>query len=149
MKKSLLFTILFSLVLFFILGCAQTKLADYQPNTAEEKEVFNFMKECNDAYQNRNFTKWLACFDDNATIKSYRYDWQAPTLSKRQYEDNIVGQAIDMENNFYNPQIDNMGDRAIIKFIERKPRGEYMRHTFTLVKDKGKWSIVKWDYSWI
>ena len=87
MKKNLLFTILFSSVLLLIFGCsAQTKLADYKPNSAEE-EVFYFMKECNDAYQGKNYTKWLACFDDNATIKSYRFDWQAPIFSKREYID--------------------------------------------------------------
>jgi hypothetical protein len=150
MKKNLLFKIVFSSVLLLIFGCAaHTKFADYQPNSADEKEVFYFMQECNDAYLNRNYTKWLACFDDNATIKSYRQDWTAPTLSKKEYEGNVASYAVGMENNFFDPKINNMGDRATITCLERKEGVEYVKHTFILVKDSEKWSIVKWDYSWM
>jgi hypothetical protein len=89
-KNLLIITILLSVILL-IFGCtAQTKLADYQPKSAEEKEVLNFMKECEAAYQDKNLTKYLAFFHDNATIRgssSTAGRHAQPIYTKRQYED--------------------------------------------------------------
>ena len=69
MKKRLLFITLFISVLLLVVGCAQTRMADYQPKSAEEKEVLDFMAELNEAFQARDLVKVMACYHDDAKIR--------------------------------------------------------------------------------
>ena len=105
----------------FIFGCAtQTKLSDYQPKSAEEKEVVQFFIDCDEAYQNENFPKYLECFNDNAQIRTRVVDAgrSHPLVSKPQYEDFLKegGNIIMNRSDILNPTITVNGDSAIMKF---------------------------------
>ena len=58
-------------VLLLITGCAQTKLYDYQPATAPEKEVFDFFVECDKAVGEKNLEKYMSCYKDDARIRVF------------------------------------------------------------------------------
>jgi hypothetical protein len=150
MKKSLLIITIFLSVLLLLFGCAQTKLADYQPNSAEEKEVIDFILECDEAYQNRDITKWLACHHDNAKIKiSVPGNMSGgPIVSKSQYKEYCeAGKDKDMSRSgMLNPKITMTDDRATIEFQHQE---EFLiMETWDLVKENEKWSIIRSDWTW-
>jgi hypothetical protein len=148
MKKSLLFSILFFSVLLFIFGCAaNTKLADYQPKSTEETEILNFIIECDKAYQNENFTKWLACFHDDAKIRIWQTDLVTiKVVSKAEYKEYLEAMGTtDMESEIINPKITITGDRATIKYMDGA--SGYIRGTFDLMRESESWSITRWYWS--
>ena len=130
-----------------IIGCVtKTKLADYQPNSAEEKVVFNFINECDEAYQDRNMTKWLDCFHENAQIRIYQADmWKNPVVSKQQYKEYLKrGGDARMINNIVDPKIIIKGNTATIKCMNDLGAGFPM--TFDMVNEEKQWRISKFDW---
>jgi hypothetical protein len=49
-------------LLVLITGCAQTKLYDYKPASADEKNVYDFFVECDKAVGEKKLEKYLACY---------------------------------------------------------------------------------------
>lgn len=125
MKKCHFILINLLSVIFLIVGCtAQTQLANYQPKSAEEKEIVTFFAECDEAYQERNFPKHLECFHDDAKIKivSAGADYQHSVVSKLHYKNYLEsGRDRDMlRSGIVNPEIAIAGDSAKIKFQHRE-----------------------------
>jgi hypothetical protein len=156
MKKSPLFTILYSLVLIFIFGCAaQTKLADYQPKTADEEAVLDCMIKVNEAMAAEDVSKTLALHHDNAKIRiSKGVSREQPLVSKQEFETYL------REGGFKEMQLDIMkevkvrdpvivitGDSATIKGTS-PATNVTIRHKWDLVKEKDKWLIIKADWWW-
>lgn len=151
MKKNLLFITILLSVIFLIFGCtSQFNLADYQPKSAEEKEVLDFMIEFDRAYYDRNLTETMACFHDSATIigpwgESGR---RAKTiLTKQQYEDRLRDGAWG-SGRLKNPKINIMGDRATANFRFRNETGYTIFLYFDLVQENEEWSITKYEWTW-
>jgi hypothetical protein len=150
MKKNLLFIIIYLSVVLFIFGCAG--LTDSQLKSTEAKEVTDFMNECIEAYNNKNLTKWLACFQDNSTIKFAQSGSGfigGSFVSKQNYEKKL-------DDGFYETNINDfrnfklttiMGDRATVK-CNNYSGNHTVRSTFDLVKENEKWYIIKWDWVW-
>jgi hypothetical protein len=139
-------------IFFVLIGCATTpKLKDYQPKSSEEKEVLDFMVECFEAHKEGNRTKFIACFNDNAKINFDPPGTDELIVSKRQAEaeySKIIYK--NLANSSY-PKVSIMQDRAIfIGTTYRKGRSAPVSvmvvHTFDLVKENEKWSIIKWDF---
>ena len=156
MKKSLLLTILISLVLLFIFGCAaQTKLADYQPKTADEKAVLDCMKEVNEAMATDDVSKTMALYHDNAQIKIPKGTSKAPAMvSKQQFKTYLEeGGFKEMRLNIMEevkvrePVIVVTGDRATIKGTS-PATNVTIRHQWDLVKEEDEWLIIKADWWW-
>ena len=150
MKKNLLFIIIYLSVVLFIFGCAQTHTG---PKSAEEKEVTDFMKECVEAYNDKNFTKWLACFQDNSTIRISQSGSGAirgTVVSKQRYEKELE------DDSFYATKfVDYLnfkpttitGDKATL-ICKHYVSSVTVKTTFDLVKENEKWYISRMDYIW-
>ena len=152
MKIAYQFTISLSFALFFMLGCAaETKLADYQPKSAEEAEVVQFVTECDSFYQNKDFPKLFDCFHDDAKIRIYidgAYR-SHPMVTKPEFIKYIEGGKSDtMERSgILNPKISMTGDRATIKFSHRED-GYIIIETWDLVKKNENWKITRSYWDW-
>ena len=147
MKKNLSFIGLLLLVLLLILGCVtRTKLADYQPNSAEEKVVLDFMNECDEAYQDRNMTKWLDCFDESAQITIYQFDLRRnAVVSKQQYKEYLEGGGdSNMPTEITDPKVTLIGNKATMKCINAIDTGFPM--TFDMVNEEEQWRITRFDW---
>ena len=149
MKSILFLTILLS-VLLLIFGCAaQTNLSDYQPKSAEEKEVVDVLVKTEKAIQNRNLGEFMACFHDNATIQLPKYGYEKQFVSKRQYEEFLESGmwAEYSAGVLANPTITMSGDKATLICFS-PGENVLIRHTFNLIKENEKWSIIKYRYTW-
>ena len=153
MKKRLLFITLFISVLLLVVGCAQTRMADYQPKSAEEKEVFDFMAELNEAFQARDLTKVMACYHDDAKIRIVNpTSVSHPVVSKQYFEKWLEGggfkvMSMDIMKEVMNPEITIVGDKATVK--GGTSSGHFHnRFVWDLVKDNEKWCIIKDDWWW-
>ena len=149
MKRILFLTILLS-ILLLIFGCtAQTNLSDYQPKSAEEKEVLDFMLKWEDNQKERNLTKYMACFHDNATIKYNSDSKLKPIISKQQFEDRLKsGHWAEMDtNNMITPTITIVRNRATVR-CKHYAESYIIVHNIDLIKEGEKWSIIKWNWEW-
>ena len=137
-------------VLFLTFGCAQTKLYDYQPATAPEKEVVDFFVECDKAIGEKNLEKFLACYSESANIRIFKGEGSNPVVSKAEYQKHLEdGQWQKMESNtLKNPKVSVNADKATIKCNITYGSGWTQWYTFDMVKEGGKWSIVRQDYKW-
>ncbi len=151
MKKSFLSAIVLLSVTLFIFGCAaQTKLADYQPKSEEEKEVFEFISECDAAFQNKNMTKYAACFHEDAEIRVYWGDLYSIRVVSKDifWEDGLSdGRGAFMGGlKILNPKITVNGDKAIMKYTEGAWEYGPLPAYWDLVKENGQWYITKYDW---
>ncbi|UCD32089.1 MAG: nuclear transport factor 2 family protein [Desulfobacterales bacterium] len=147
MKKSLLSAIILLSLSLLIIGCAaQTKLADYQPKSAEEKQVLETMVRFQESQKERDLAEYMACFHNNATIKYNQDGIEKPILSKQQFEDRLkAGYWGDMETDMVNPKITIVGNDATVRcyhYVE----GYGISHSINLIKESEKWSIIKWGW---
>ena len=156
MKKSFLFTSLFSLVFLFIFGCAaQTKLADYQPKSAEEKAVLDCMINANEAIAAEDIAKTLALYHDTARIRIVKgVSREQAMVSKQQFqayleEGGFKAMSLNImeEVKVREPVIVITGDRATIKGTS-PATNVTIRHKWDLVKEEDKWLIIKADWWW-
>lgn len=148
MKKSILFITTYLSVLLMIFGCAQIKMADYQPKSAGEKEVLGNLIAYDKALKNRNLEEAMACIHDNATIKLPSADRRAPVVSKRQFGEYLeAGNWAETSVILVNPSITTRGDKATLK-CSSAATNVIVKHTFNLIKENEKWSIMKIDYTW-
>ena len=149
MKKRLLVTTVYFSVLLLIFGCAaQTKLADYQPKSAEEKEVLDNVVTFDKAIQNRNSAELMACIHDNATIRVPLAELVGPLVSKRQFEEYLEdGGWGEFTGILVNPTITTRGDKATLK-CSSQGTGVRVKHTFNLIKENEKWYVIKYDFIW-
>ena len=132
-------------------GCAQTtKLYDYQPATAQEKEVFDFFVECDKAIGEQNLDKFLSCYNDGAKIRIFKGEGSNPTVTKSAYRTHLKGGAFkNMESNkLTNPTITVDGEKANIKCQITYQNRWVQKHNFSLIKDNEQWSIIRADYRW-
>ena len=147
--KSILFRTIFLSVLLLIFGCAQTKVIEYQAKSAEEKEVVDVLVKTEKAIQNRNLGEFMASFHDNATIQLPSDGYERQFVSKRQYEEFLESGWWDEYSAgvLANPKITMSGDKATL--ICFSPGDNVLlRHTFNLIKENEKWSIIKYRYTW-
>jgi hypothetical protein len=146
----------FIIVLSFIFGCAvQTKLADYQPKTADEKAVLDCMTKMNEAMATEDVSKTMAVHHDNAQIRIPQGTSKARTMvSKQQFKTYLEGGGFkEMRLNVMEelkvrePVIVVTGDRAIIKGTS-PATNVTIQHQWDLVKEEDKWLIIKVDWWW-
>ncbi len=147
MKKYLLSAVLFLCVTLLIFGCAaQTKLANYQPKSEEEKKVLETMVRFQESQKERDLTEYMACFHDNATIKYNVDTYEKPILSKQQFEDRLkAGYWGDMDTDMVNPKITITGNDATVR-CNHYVEGWGISHSINLVKESEKWSIIQWRW---
>ena len=151
MKKNLLFIIIYLSVVLFIFGCAG--LTDSQLKSAEAKEVTDFMNECVEAFNDKNLTKWLACFQDNSTIRISQYSSGAirgTVVSKQRYEKELEDDSFYAINfvDYLNFKLTTiMGDKATV-ICKHYVSSVTVKTTFDLVKENEKWYISRMDYIW-
>ena len=149
MKNRLLVITVYLSVLLFIFGCAQTKLADYQAKSSDEKEELDVIVEEDKAFENRDLARLMACYHDNATIALPSIDRNPPVVSKRQFEEYLEGGRWGEHSSgtFLNPKITIRGDEATVK-CSSQATNVIVRHTYNLIKEDEKWYIIKYDYTW-
>ena len=152
MKKAYQFAIPLSLALLFMLGCAlETKLADYQPKSAEEAEVVQFVTECDSFYQNKDWPKVFDCLHDDAKIRIdiVGAGFSRAMVSKPELIKYVEGGKGDIpeRSGILNPKISMAGDRATIKFSHHED-SFIIIETWDLVKENEKWKITRSDWDW-
>ena len=140
-------SVLLSLIFLFC-GCAATKLSDYEAKSPEESELLSFFVECDAAYQSEDYTKWLACFHDNAKIRVYQTDaGTRKDISKPEYKVYLAdGRAAEMPYELVNPVIDIEEEKASLKY--RNALLPQLRLRFDFVKDRDSWQITRWDWTY-
>ena len=149
MKTELMFTSIMASFLILILGCAQSpqiELSEYQPNSAEEKTLVNFLMECKDAHLKRNYSKWLDCYHENASIKITQSEYLNPMLSKQEYKIHLEGgEDIGEETSWVNPNINMRGDKAVVRFYEHFETVR-VKEQIDIIKENGEWKIIRSDW---
>ena len=137
-------------VLLLISGCAQTKLYDYKPATASEKEVFDFFVECDKAVGDKNLEKYMSCYRDDARIRifigNYTNIWVSKEELRKRLEDGLWNNW--ESNKFLNPNISVNGNQATVKCIMPGGGQWVAKHSVELIKENDLWSISKWGYKW-
>jgi hypothetical protein len=151
MNKRYLSAILFFSVLFVLFGCAaQTNLADYQPKSAAEKEVLDFIIECDEGFQNKNMTKYAACFHDDATIEIFHQDaYHISKISKQLFVKEYLKAGLGplgAGQEIMDPHITVMGDKAKMEYLDGASPYRPIPTVWELVKENGKWYIIKYDF---
>ena len=138
--------LLFLMVLNY--GCATTKLSDYKAKSNEESALLSYFVECDAAYQRQDYTKWLACFHDDAKIRIFQTDAVTRMdVLKPAYKNYLAaGRASDMQLEVINPVINIDGDKASLKYVNGIVR--QMRGRFDFVKDKESWQITRMDWTY-
>ena len=146
--------LLFAMLLIF--GCAaQSKLADYQPKSAEEQAVVDCMKKANEAWAAKDIEKTLAHYHENAQIRIViGADRNQPLVSKQQFktylkEDGFEKMPLNImeEVKVREPVITIIEDRATIAGTSPATNVTII-HKWDLVKEKDKWLIIKEDWWW-
>jgi hypothetical protein len=151
--KNIIILLAVTFLLSFITGCAttgETKLYDYIPTSEEDKDVYDFFVECDKAIGDQDLEKFLACYNDGAKIRIFKGEGSNPIVTKSAYRTHLMGGAFKRmkSNKLKNPKISVNGDTANIKCNITYENRWTQWHTFSLIKDNGKWSIIRADYKW-
>jgi hypothetical protein len=151
MKRGEIFitSILFIFLLLF--GCAaQTNLKDYKPKSAQEEEVLNVLTKMTEAWEKKDVEAYLAFFHDNARIRTRQaaVHERGSFISKQQYASlsnewkGYSGDALVLTD----PQMTILEDKATLKITDVS-EGMFSRWTYEMVKEKGEWYVVLFDYT--
>ena len=138
-----------ALITFGILvaGCATIKLADYEPTSADEEDVLAFMVECDQAFQNKDMTKYVDCFHENASIMIFEPGGYQ-RVSKQEFYDNylIHGRGSFGRQILYSPKIKVEGNTAQV-FCKEDGSGTnaVFQITWDLTKENGRWYIKRYS----
>jgi hypothetical protein len=156
MKMSFFTSTILLFVMLLISGCAgQTKLADYQPKSAEEQAVVDCMKKVNEAWAAEDIEKTLAHYHENAQIRIViGADRNQPLVTKQQFKTYLkeggfkkMPLNIMEEVKVREPVITITENRATI--AGTSPASNVtINHKWDLVKEKDKWLIIKEDWWW-
>ena len=150
MTKKLLLNTVYISILLLIIGCAQTKLADYQPKSTDEEEVLNVILEEENALKNKDLAKLMHCYHDNATISLPTVGRNPTVVSKQEFEEYLKDggwASYHFDDPFLNPKITISGNEATLK-CSSQPSSITVRHTYNLIKENEKWYITNYDYRW-
>jgi len=137
-----------ALITFGILvaGCATIKLADYEPTSADEEDVLAFMVECDQAFQNKDMTKYSDCFHENASIMIFQTQ-PFQRVSKQEFYDNylIHGRGSFNRQILYSPKIKVEGNTAKV-FCKEYGSGAAVdfQVRWDLVKESGRWYVKRY-----
>ena len=150
MKRIFKSMIYFVLAVITFTGCAMTKLADYQPKTPEEKDVYEFFMECNIAYHTENITKWMACFHDNAKVKIHKDDLAGQHwVGKQEYQYYLEeeGGSELMKLDILKPKFTLMENEATMTCFQKNLGGyANMPTKFKMVKKSDRWYINELEW---
>ena len=137
-------------LLLLIFGCAQTKLYDYQPTSASEKEVFEFFVDCDKAVGEKNLEKYMSCYNDDARIRIFIGHETNIWVSKEEFRKRLEDGLWDKweSNKFQSPKITVNGNKAIVKCTMPGEPPWVAKHKVDLIKENGQWGIIKWGYKW-
>ena len=134
------------LMFVFSVGCATTNLETYQAKSAEEKEVLDFFVECDEAFQNKDMTKYSDCFHEDATIMVFDSPGTIVTVSKQNFTQNYLmkGRGAFQGQKITNPEITATKNTAKVSYTEDNSG---LSTTFNvrcdLIKENGKWYITR------
>ena len=148
MKKRLIVVSVYLSVFLFILGCAQTKLTDYQARSVDEKNIIDVVLEEQKALDNNDLVKLMACYHDDATIMLHFVGRYSPKVSKRQWEEYLKddGWGAYGKKILFISSITIRGDRATLKCSSQAP-ATMNRHTYNLIKEDEQWYIISYDWT--
>ena len=139
--------ITFGVVAGLLLSCATTRLEDYQPGSAQEKEVLEVFNKVVKSRENDDFEAYMAFFHDNAKIfkRLHPGSNSGSFLSKQQYAQS-PGEEFGIQPMLSDIQITFGEDIAILKCWNqyREVRSHW---TLDMEKEKGEWRVIKYDYT--
>ena len=148
--KYINFVIIFLSISLFLLGCATTKLSDYEPKSEKEREVLEFIIKCDNAFQNEDMVTYADCFHQNAKIKVMHSGVETiRILSKQTFTEHYLenGQGVFPGQNIINPKISVNNSTARMAYRENETGvSSSLTVKWDLVEENGKWYIIK--YSW-
>ena len=148
MKKCFVSIVTLSSLMVLLFSCATTsRLEDYQPTSAREKEVFEVLNQMVEARENRDFEAYMALFNDDAKIfkRVHPGSNNGSFLSKQQYAES-PGEEFGIQPKLSDIQITFGEDIAILK-CWNKYREVRSHWKLDLEKEKGEWRVIKYDYT--
>jgi len=148
MKKCNISMTTFAFLMGLLLSCATTsRLDDYQPTSAREKEVLDVLNKMVEARENRDFEAYMDFFNDDAKIfkRVHPGSNNGSFLSKQQYAES-PGEEFGIRPMLSDIQI-TFGENIAILKCWNKYREVRSHWKLDLEKEKGEWRVIKYDYS--
>ena len=148
MKKCFVSIVTLSSLMVLLFSCATpSRLEDYQPTSAREKEVFEVLSKIVEARENRDFEAYMAFFNDDAKIfkRAHPGSNNGSFLSKQQYAES-PGEEFGIRPMLSDIQI-TFGENIAILKCWNKYREVRSHWKLDLEKEKGEWRVIKYDYS--
>lgn len=135
---------------FVICTCAPTKLANYQPKTSEEREVLDFLVQCDDALQYKKMVTYGNCFHENALIQVFGADEREVMLiSKETFTELFLdrNKGPTSGQNIINPTISVRENYAEMHYLEAEGgHSADVMVSFKMIKEDKRWYII--SYRW-
>jgi len=129
--------------LFFIHACGSgTRLQDYEPKNAQEKEIKNVLVEFAKARDDYNVQKIVTLLSDDCTLNFY-----TRTLSKSEFASTF--KASDLESvgkyEFFNPEFNIKSDFVEVKMKYKLGMLNTGVFEFKMIRKNDRWMISAWD----
>lgn len=132
--------------------CVPKKLAYYPAKTPEEREVRDFLIQCDNALQYKTMAIYGDCFHENALIQVFGADEREVTLvSKETFTELFLNRnkGPTSGQNIIDPIISARKNYAQMHYIEAVGgHSEDVTVTFKMIKENDRWYIIsyRWHY---
>jgi hypothetical protein len=135
-----------------ICACGPTKLVHYQAKTPEEREVRDFLIQCDHALQYKEMAAYGNCFHENALIQVFGSDQREVTLvGKETFTELYLNRNMGPTSgqNIINPIISVQNNYAQMHYVEAEGgHPETVTVSFEMIKENDRWYIIsyRWQY---
>lgn len=150
MNRRLSFIVIAVMISFVICTCAPTKLVNYPAKTPEEREVLDFLIQCDDALQYKRMAIYGDCFHDNALIQVFGADEREVMLvSKKTFTELFLdrNKGPTSGQNIIDPIISVRENYAKMHYLEAEGgHAEDVTVSFEMIKEDKRWYII--SYRW-
>ena len=134
------FYISFFLATFLVLNSCNTPLNEYDPKNDAEKNITDLLNTYLDARNNGDINRLQSTFHDNAT---YFHIESKITFTKIKIIDSDPEWWVNHKVELFNPVIKINDNDATVSVAGESAGLERCRHIYTLIKEDGKWLIMK------
>ena len=152
MNRRFIFIVIVCLNSLIICTCNSTKLAHYQAKTPEEREVRDFLIQCDHALQYKKMDAYGNCFHENALIQVFGADPGEVTLVGKEtftelFLDRNMGPT--SGQHIVNPIISVQKNYAQMQYLEKEGgHPEDVTVSFEMIKENNRWYVIRyrWHY---